>query len=447
MSFITGLLTARSHIAFAIGISAAAAFVLSVETGVATSIGGVAGSRIPISQDQQKNAQFGKLSAQDKVDAAIAWAYFTSNTQTETGLVNSVENFPSTTIWDQSSYLLGLISAQRIGLVEMTEFDQRMDQVLETLARLPLFDGKLPNKVYDTRSLTMVDYTNQPVDRGIGWSALDVARMTVPLNILLYDYPQHAGRAGAILSAWDFSEMLKDGQLFGARVNEETGLTEIVQEGRLGYEEYGARAVGLLGLDALSAAKYDDYLRFETVAGQSVAVDSRSFAEYDAHNYVVSEPYILTALEFGFDKDSQELASRIFQAMEGRYERSGVLTAVSEDNIDQAPYFLYNTVFANGTEWNALAEDGSEHPDKRTVSTKAVFGWHAIYGTDYSGELMDHIQPARTEGRGWMSGLYESDGRVNEVATANTNAIILETLQYKLNGPLIASRFQKKGSQ
>ena len=448
MTFKTGLIKARSHIAFVIGLSIAATVALALETGVATSVRAPSGSAITISDDQTLLAPTGRITGQDRARAIIAWEYFEKNTQPETGLVNSVNNFPSTTIWDQASYLLGLISAERLGIVEREEFDTRMEKVLTTLSNLPLFDGKLPNKVYDTRSLAMTDYTNAAIDQGIGWSALDVARMSVPLNILIYDYPQHSALAGRILTSWDFAAMLRNGQMFGARISTETGFPELVQEGRLGYEEYGARALGLLGVDALSAAKFDDYLRFENVSGQEVAVDSRSFSEFDAHNYVVSEPYILTAIEFGFDRESQELAHRLYSAQEERFRRSGILTAVSEDNIDQEPYFIYNTVFANGESWNALAEDGSSHPEKRTVSTKAVFGWDAVYGTDYTKDLMNHIAATRSEdASGWNSGVYEIDGRINKVATANTNGIILETIQYKQNGPLVKARFGKRGDR
>lgn len=446
MSIRNNIVKARSHIAFAIGLCLAAGFALSMETGIATSMRGQTNRVIAASPEQTALSPIKGLTAKDLENAETAWQYFERNFQPETGLVNSANNFPSTTIWDQASYLLGLISAQRIGVIDQETFDRRMALVLGSLANLPLFDDKLPNKVYDTRNLVMTDYGNTPVARGIGWSALDVARITVPLNALLYDYPQHAKAAGQILTNWDFSAMLEDGVMYGARVDAE-GVTERVQEGRLGYEEYGARAVNLLGLDALTAAKYDDYLSYALVAGQRIAIDSRSYSEFDAHNYVVSEPYILTAIEFGFDSESSELAHRIFQAQNERYSRSGILTAVSEDNIDQEPYFLYNTVFANGVAWNALAEDGSEHPEKRTVSTKAAFGWDALYSTDYTRLLMDHVAQTKTANSGWASGVYELDGRVNDIATANTNAIILETLQYKANGPLLTARFTQKGAK
>ena len=187
MSFKANLRKSRSHIAFVIGVSLAAAFALSVETGVARSLRPVAGIQvIPKSDDQMLLAPVGTLTRQEYAYAQTAWQYFVANTQS-TGLVNSVTNFPSTTIWDQASYLLGLISAERLGLVDQAEFDDRMARVLDALARLPLFDGKLPNKVYDTRSLAMTNYANEPVEEGLGWSALDVARITIPLNILLYD--------------------------------------------------------------------------------------------------------------------------------------------------------------------------------------------------------------------------------------------------------------------
>ena len=93
-----------------------------------------------------------------------------------------------------------------------------------------------------------------------------------------------------------------------------------------------------------------------------------------------------------------------------------------------------------------MAEDGTSHPDKRTVSTKAVFRlgchlWHRIY----KAKLMDYITITKSENSGWNSGMcMKVDGRVNSVTTANTNGIILQTIQYKVNGPLVTGRFLKK---
>ncbi|WP_189639772.1 DUF3131 domain-containing protein [Paramylibacter ulvae] len=439
------VIKARSHIAFVLGLCIAAAIAYSAETGISKTLHiGQKTILIETSDAQTVLANPSVINAKDLQQAKIAWRYFERNTQ-DTGLVNAADNFPSTTIWDQASYLLGLIAAQKIGIVSDVEFDMRMASALTSLRALPLFDSRLPNKVYETRFLTMTNYKNDPVLRGVGWSALDVARMIVPLTTIAQHYPHHAKEALEILQAWDFSKMINDGTLYGARVTDDDA-TEFVQEGRLGYEEYAARAISLLGLDALRAAKFDDYLRFEKVSQQMIAVDSRSFAEFDAHNYVVSEPYILTALEFGFDSESRELAHRIYVAQENRYKNAGILTAVSEDNIDQEPYFLYNTVFANGVAWNTLAENGDQFQHLRTVSTKAAIGWNVLYDTQYTNALVKHVERTKNAEIGWYSGVYESDGTVNKIATANTNAIILQSIYYKEFGPLITQGFMKRGA-
>lgn len=445
MSFRKNIVNARSNIAFVTGLCLAAGIAWSVEKRgelfaartKADVILDRSGVRLPVAPPRA-------LRDEDWQAAATAWAYFQRNTQ-ETGLVNSVDGFPSTTMWDQGSYLLGLISAHGLGLVSDEEFNDRIGRALDALARIQLFDGMLPNKAYDTRSLLMTNYQNEQTDRGLGWSALDIARIAVPLSIILYDHPRHAPAAARLLRTWRVDAMMREGQLFGARVNPETGATELVQEGRLGYEEYGARAIALLGVDSLSALKYDDYLRFETVSGIEIGVDSRSFEVFDANNYIVSESYVLTAVEFGLDQEAEELARRVYEAQENRYKETGILTAVSEDNLDQAPWFIYNTVYANGKAWNAMTEEGEDISDLRTLSAKAVFGWDAIFDTDYTRRLRYAVAEAFQENGGWFAGLYEADGRKNEVMTANTNGIILQTLFYRQYGPLLSARYADQG--
>jgi len=439
------IVKARSHIAFIVGLILAAFIAISLDTAIRyAQVNSGSQGLLRASANQMGLATYDGITAQDFEQAQTAWQYFERNYNAQTGLVNSVDRFPSTTLWDQSSYLLGMISALKLGVIDQPTFDARMSKVLETLGRLPLFFNQLPNKVYHTQTLQMTSYDNTPSSTGIGWSALDVARVAVPLNVLLYDYPQHSAAAAQVLSNWNFDSLIENGLLIGARLHSETGLPERIQEGRLGYEEYAARAVGLLGLDATVALNYTDFMKLETVEGQEIPVDSRDIALFDAPNYVVSEPYILMAIEFGLDHQAKEIAHRIYQAQENRFQKTGQLTAVSEDNINQEPYFIYNTVFANGIAWNAVAENGETFPELRTISTKAAFGWDALFQTDYTKRLLNGVQATQTSDRGWVSGVYEKDGRLNDVATANTNGIILEIIQYKANGPLISGRFKKE---
>lgn len=434
MTFKTGLLHARHHIVFMLGLATAFLIAIHLErlhlaenAAVAPPI--AASVDIPITRP-------GELSAREIEWAKIAWVYFQNNYQEATGLVNSVDRYPATTMWDTASYLLGLISAHRLGIVDRSEFDRRIEKVLAAFATMPLFDGSLPNKSYNTLNLAMVDYNNNPTERGIGWSAIDIGRVLVPLNIIVWNYPEHSAAVKSVLKRWDFGKLVKDGLMQGAAVDGE-GRTEYVQEGRLGYEEYAAKSLTLMGYDVFKALEYADFLEYVDIYGIQVPTDRRDPESYHAHNYVVSEPYILDGLEFGWDNRTREFAYRVYSAQVQRYRNEGILTAVSEDNIDEAPYFVYNTVFTSGKPWNTITDKGEDASSFKSLSTKAAMGWHFLYGTDYTEKLIERVQDLHDPARGWYSGWYEVKQRPNRAITANTNGIILEALCYRRFGKLV----------
>lgn len=434
MEFKKSLINARHHIVFILGLITALLIAFSIET---RETGQVLGN---ITFDAPEDIPFKPqriLTEEEYEWANVAWQYFDNNYQENTGLVNSVDGYPSTTMWDTASYLLGLIAAEKLNIVTDDVFNLRMDKALTTLARLPLVDGQLPNKAYNTQTLQMVDYANNPKDNGIGWSAIDIGRVLVPLNIMIWQYPQFNKQVNDVLNHWKVSAMIKDGYLFGARPTNNDGLMELVQEGRIGYEEYASKSLVLMGRDVFNSMKYIDYLELIDVYGIEIPTDKRDPAEYHAHNYVVSESYILDGLEFGADSVSKVFAHRVYEAQERRYEDTGILTAVSEDNVDEAPYFVYNTVFSDGKKWNAISDDGKDQSHLKTLSTKAAFGWYALYESEYTDLLIAEASQLYSDDKGWYSGRYESDGRVNKAITANTNGIVLESLAYIENGPLL----------
>ena len=108
------------------------------------------------------------LTVKDMEYAAIAWKYFENNYQENTGLFNSVDKYPATTLWDISSSLHSLMSAYDIGLIEKEEFKTKMTKALQSLSIISLYKSKLPNMVYSTLTLDMVDYSNHTTLDGIG---------------------------------------------------------------------------------------------------------------------------------------------------------------------------------------------------------------------------------------------------------------------------------------
>lgn len=392
--------------------------------------------RIPATSVAISEFESREPSAQEFGIAEIAWQYFVSNTDPNTGLVNSVDQYPASTLWDTASYLLGLIAAERLGIVKREEFDSRMLTVLGTMADMPLFDNRLPNKSYSTADGAMVTYENADSDRGIGWSAIDIGRALVPFHVLVWHYPELGESVRRVLRHWDLEAIVDDAQMIGAAVDEE-GNTLYLQEGRLGYEEYAAKSLALTGMDLSLALDYEAYLRFVEVNNVRVGTDIRAPDEFDALNMVVSEPYLLDGMEFGWDRYSRSLALAVYQAQEARYNDTGILTAVSEDHIDQAPYFVYNTLYAAGRPWNTVTKDGADASAFRSVSTKAAIGMHVLYNTPYTAKLFDLIKTNYDPERGWYSGIYEDTGEINTAITANTNGIVLEAIHYVKYGPML----------
>lgn len=434
------LVKARSTIIFIIALLAATFLAVWIERESAAGEGGKARrpalAAIETSRDLPPMPAPRALAEREQAWARIAWQYFENNTDARTGLVNSVQDYPAATMWDTGSYLLALISARKLGIVDAAEFDARMDRALRSLAQLPLYGDVLPNKSYSTATLAMVDYTGKPAPQGIGWSAIDIARLLLPLDIVAWQYPRHTEAAMQVISRFDLARVAQRGSLLGVSIAAD-GAAREVQEGRLGYEQYAAGGYALLGSDVRDALDYRSHLAWTDVYGIRVPVDDRDPRKYGARDFVVSEPYVLGGLEFGWDSASRELAWRVYRAQEQRFRQTGVPTAVTEDHLDRAPYFAYNAVYSDGRAWNTVTENGESVPALRTLSVKAAFGWHALYQSEYTGKLIAAVADLHDEDKGWYAGRYETDGSANRVLTANTNAVVLESLAYIAQGRLL----------
>ncbi|MEH2304827.1 DUF3131 domain-containing protein [Nostoc sp.] len=381
------------------------------------------------------------LTPEEQTYARGAWQYFVKNYQPATGFTNSTGGYPSGTLWDMGNYLMALNAARWLNLTDQADFDTRLNKFLTTLSSLKLFEDALPNKVYNAANAQMVDYGNNPLERGIGWSALDVGRILAAFDVIRTCHPQYNDWLKGIVAKWQVARSLKDGQLFGATVLPDNK-TLLVQEGRLGYEEYGARGYGLWGFPAPKAISLEPFKLVE-INGVQIPVDTRDFQSTNANNYVVSESYILEGIEFGLQGELADFAARVLDVQKRRYDTTGQLTAVTEDNIDQAPYFLYNTVYANGANWATITDANQPYPQFRSISTKAAFGWRYLFPENaYAQKVFDAVKDLRSsDDSGYYAGIYEESKQPNKALTGNTNGLILEILYYKAKGnhPLIAS--------
>src|SRR5439155_9103825 len=98
MTFTEGLLKARSHIIFLLGLIVAFGIVIRLETWDIQRQPGAA-LRIPKTASIPTVSPTA-LSPQEQQWARVAWQYFVNNYQLATGLVNSVDRYPASTMWD-----------------------------------------------------------------------------------------------------------------------------------------------------------------------------------------------------------------------------------------------------------------------------------------------------------------------------------------------------------
>ena len=378
------------------------------------------------------------LTPQDIEDAKIAWKYFENNYQKSTGLFNSVDKYPATTFWDITSSFHALMSAYEIKLIDSVEFHQKMSKAINTLQKIPLFDNELPNKVYSTINIAMVDYTNQPTSDGVGWSAMDIGRFLGAVERIHKYYPEYSEAINKVIERWNIQRILgKDATLHGIGFTFKDKHPKIVQEGKLGYEEYASKGYIVNDFDATESYKYTDFLKFHEIYGIEIAADTREVKYHPAYNYVLSEPYILDGLEYGWDINSKELAYRIFKVQKIHSKKIGLPVAVSEDHVDKPPYFIYNSVYANGKKWICYAESGEEADDFKQLSTKAAYAWATLYNDPYTETLKKALKGLADPKKGWYAGRYDKTGKINQALTANTNGVILEAIAYKIHGALM----------
>lgn len=393
----------------------------------------------------------GALTPREYKLAQTAWVYFEKFYQEKTGLVNAVGNFPSTTMWDTASYVSALVSAYELCIIDKGEFDRRTTSLLKTMRNLDLFQGKAPNKVYNSATGEKVDYANKPGEVGV--SALDIGRMLIWLKILKERYPYLANAVDSVPMRWNFCDIVsKEGELFGA-IKDGKGGFSTVQEGRLGYEEYAAKGFALWGFGT-KRAQNPNPIDFIKIFDVDVPFDARDPRVYKNQNYVLTEGYILDGLELGWDLANDttsggivasdgwraEFATRIYLVQQRRFEQTGIITARSEHQVEGAPYFVYDSIFADGYPWNTMSPSQEYQPDRAAVSAKAAIGLWALWETDYTNLLYDSVAELTDPQKGVFEGVYENGNGVIPLQTANNNGILLAALLYKVQGPILQAR-------
>ncbi|PSW14453.1 hypothetical protein C9J01_08450 [Photobacterium rosenbergii] len=408
---------------------------------------GVQSGMTSVNESQMlRQGRYGSLTEQELEWAQIAWTYVENNTNLTTGLVNAIDNYPTTNLSNLADYLIALMAAREFEFITSKEHDERLTMVLTFLNEMPLGLTGVPNKVYSTVHGQMVDYGGQPGE--LGWSSIDIGRLLIALAMVKQRNPEFSEYVDKAVLRWNFCELVtEEGELYGGAIN--NGNVFRYKEGRLGIEEY--TAYGYLDWQIVpeKAMLLDPY-EVVTINGIDLLFDGRDPRDYDVLRPVYSTPYLLLGLEFNWDKidDRQSsdakhtnqvlsaMADSVYRIQESRWDIDRIYTARGEHVVTGEPYFVYDSIYALGTPWITVAEDGSDHDEKALVSTRVAFQMWVLWKTDYTNRLMTLVRELYDPDRGWYEGRYELTSSYEKSISLQTNAGVLEALLYKANGKL-----------
>lgn len=424
MSLRHNLLQARSYIAVIFGFLIAFSIVLYIEKNMPADP--LEKTSLKLSADFPLLPPPQQLTFEEAIWARVAWQYFVNNTQA-TGLVNALDNQPYTSMWDTGSYLMAMISAQRLGIITRAELNSRMSQLLTTLAQLPLSQQKLPALYYHTQQLDIIG-TPPPATEEPGWSAVDISRLLMPLNLSVWLYPEQTEAINQLLASWHLNVMFVQPPPSTAfNIKKQPKWQLITQNNRpgIGYRLYATHSLQPTNMLAGIILAQPSEQRFMSVDGVELPYDGLIKVGEEEKPVVVAMPYILTGLETGFDLSSAELAWRIVKVQESRYKSVGDTAYLSNDHEEQPP------------DVSGEKTKGEPAQIPLQLSTRAVFGWYALFRSPWSESVRKRALPLLEPGKGWYDGIRASDGKASSAISANTNAIILESLAYLNKGPLL----------
>lgn len=389
--------------------------------------------------------RLGPLTDTEKAWAKTAWRYVVNNTQEQTGLVNAVDRYPTTTVWHIGDYLAALVAARELGLIDKLEFDQRLSRVLGFLGSMDLAAKQVPNRIYNTKTGTMVNENNQVGEAG--WSAADNNRLLIWMKTVGEYYPEYQEYLDKAVLRWRYCNVVADCEPAYHQLRQKKVELGRV-EGRSGYQDYTIPGFTLWGFQQVTPD--EDATPMTYVNDTSLLYEDMNTRQKGGINPLMAMPYLYLGMEFGWDRatalsgstrndghiDLKTQAQNVYNAQEQRWKVDKVYTARSDHQLSGPPYKLYDSIFSNGYGWNSLTEKSEYYPQYALVSTRVVFGMWVLYNTHYTDQLMKITEALFDSKKGWYEGRYEASGAYEPVLTLSTNAGVLEALLYKTRGPL-----------
>lgn len=368
------------------------------------------------------------------MDAArSSWNFVNSITEPSTGLARAHARYSFVTLWDIAGVIAANYSARELGFINDATYDSHITRILATLSTVDLFENTAFNRIYDAKTGRMVD-NGSPAkisNIGAGYSSVDIGRLLIWLRIVSIRDPKYAAQATQIVRRLNFRKILDDGRLHAVDVSPNGRSRDDFLEQEIGYQQYALSGFAMWG------GRVDrDGLDVQRDVAKIKIYDVQLLTNNSGNDRVMSEPFIMIGMETGFRSPQlARQAGQVLAAQQARYQKTGVVTAVTEDAMPDPPYyFYYYSLWHNDRPF--IVEGPGKNKEvarPRWVSSKAAFGWDAVFPSAYTQLLLRTVAPARTA-NGWSGGVYEGTQRSTGIPSLNTAAIIMESALFRIRG-------------
>ncbi|WP_051902515.1 DUF3131 domain-containing protein, partial [Photobacterium sanctipauli] len=313
------------------------------------------------------------LTRKELLLASKAKQYIDRNWNKETGLIDSVQGYHHSTMWDVGSAIAAILSLEGIGMIPSREVSSKLSITLDTLENLPLYDDRLPNREYSTVDGLPSGRYSASSSNGNGWSALDVGRLLIWLEITARHKPQFSEQIETIKETWQLADAVNNKTLYGELKSGKR--KHYRQEGRLGYLQYAAQGFQLSGYDVSDAYKIRN-ISPEIIDDELVFIDTRNLP------YFTTDPYVLNAIELGRKDEWWDQLDTLFTLQKTKSAQENQLWVFAEDAMSKAPWFSYNNIFIYGRSWVSTSPGGKPVENPQVFSNKVAQGLSVLYPYD-----------------------------------------------------------------
>ena len=379
--------------------------------------------------------------------AAVAWRYWNNCYNVATGLTFDSCTWHFFALWGLGSNILGLVAAHKIGgLVSDSNFNFRVDQILDFLNNMTLTGTGAPYLIYssDTGSAQPAYGVTDTADYG----KLLIAEYVLKEHLLTLSDTTRAGRVDSAVNHVNNNNFFLSADLYGYY----SSLGFLLWDLQPGFSVTSLGAVyavqGSSGSTSIKATSRtaDALSGFQNLMENGPYVPPTGMygvSGIPANTRIDAEPFVDAVLEVGDQplvvglpswSDFTALGLKVYQAQAGRSASTGKPEFWTGGGLDFSPGFISEwIVWTTGATWVVLDGNGNTFtsPKVPVAYAKLMFGYSALYDTTYTTSMLNtYAGPNQLQtSQGFREGVYR-DGTFDTNVQIQTNQIILDAAEY-----------------